>query len=676
MDERDPRLLVCSAVGETNALAAAAALAVAVSGSRGDGSADQPDRGTVMIDLRRSPRVLRGAVLASSGARSIEALLREHPGLLANARGRVCFAAPTGDPNEAERAELLSDLLGPGLGISYVVCVCEPADFRALIDLRVSRRRSVLLKATRGANRPLLALLAAELRAEAIPFKVWIPGIGPVGARRALAGLEPGGETGRRAARMATALKAVRGGHRPAPATPVAIRSQSAQALPAVLGISILIVALALILVALGGAATAKGRLQRGADLAAISAARSMRDDFDRLFVPAVLPNGVPNPAHLDRSEYLARARAAARVGAERNDLEPNLIDFAFPDGQSFAPLRVRVDIEAEVAIGGERELGGTAGPAQRTSASAEAEVTLDSAPGVSGPSATAEGGGYEGPLAYRQGEPMRPDVAIAFDRMAAAARSAGVSLTINSGYRSDAEQQRLWDANPDPRWVAPPGTSLHRCGTELDLGPPTAYGWLATNAGRFGFVQRYSWEPWHYGFDDGPAPCSAEGDRVAASGRGDGAGSGGGGLPSFVPEQFRTPLLAAASRYDVSAALLAAQLMAESNFNPNAVSSAGAQGIAQFMPATAASYGLRDPFDPVASINAQARMMSGLLGQFGRVELALAAYNAGPGAVAACDCVPPYPETQAYVARILALLDGAGQLAVPAPTLEVRLIA
>ena len=71
---------------------------------------------------------------------------------------------------------------------------------------------------------------------------------------------------------------------------------------------------------------------------------------------------------------------------------------------------------------------------------------------------------------------------------------------------------------------------------------------------------------------------------------------------------------------------------MAESNFNPNAVSPAGAQGIAQFMPATAAAYGLRDPFDPVAAIDAQARLMGELLGQFGSVELALAAYNAGPG--------------------------------------------
>jgi soluble lytic murein transglycosylase-like protein len=125
-----------------------------------------------------------------------------------------------------------------------------------------------------------------------------------------------------------------------------------------------------------------------------------------------------------------------------------------------------------------------------------------------------------------------------------------------------------------------------------------------------------------------------------------------------------------------VPAGLLAAQLMAESNFNPAAVSPAGAQGIAQFMPATAAAYGLRDPFDAVAAIDAQARLMSDLLGQFGEVRLALAAYNAGPAPVAACSCVPAYPETEAYVARILGLLGGAGELAVPEPALEVRLIA
>ena len=90
---------------------------------------------------------------------------------------------------------------------------------------------------------------------------------------------------------------------------------------------------------------------------------------------------------------------------------------------------------------------------------------------------------------------------------------------------------------------------------------------------------------------------------------------------------------------------LLAAQLYAESGFNPFARSRAGAEGIAQFMPGTAESYDLDNPFDPVEAIDAQAHLMSDLLRQFGgKVALALAAYNAGPGAVertAACRRTP-----------------------------------
>src|SRR5512144_2680215 len=180
---------------------------------------------------------------------------------------------------------------------------------------------------------------------------------------------------------------------------------------------------------------------------------------------------------------------------------------------------------------------------------------------------------------------------------MAAAARRAGLDLVVVSGFRSDAEQAELFARHPDPRWVAPPGHSLHRCATELDLGPSSAYGWLAANASRFGFVQRYSWEAWHYGFTAGPAPCSAAGNAIGAGGGGMAGAAGGGDgalagttLPSFVPAQYRAMLLRAATHWNVSAALLAAQLMAESNFNPSAGSPAGAQGIAQFMPSTAAA--------------------------------------------------------------------------------------
>jgi hypothetical protein len=255
----------------------------------------------------------------------------------------------------------------------------------------------------------------------------------------------------------------------------------------------------------------------------------------------------------------------------------------------------------------------------------------------------------------------MRPDVAAAFDRVYAAARRDGVTLVINSGYRSDAEQAKLFAQHPNPHWVAPPGHSLHRYGTELDLGPPSAYGWLQRNAGRFHFVRRYSWEPWHWGYGLNPRSAPAVADGRSA-------------VPAFVPPAYAETIARAAMRWNVAAALIGAQLYAESNFNPFAVSGAGARGIAQFMPGAAHTYGLANPFDAAASIDAQAHLMRDLLRRFGSVSLALAAYNAGPAAVASCGCVPPYPETQGYVARILGLMGGESALPQGAG-FEVRLV-
>ena len=142
----------------------------------------------------------------------------------------------------------------------------------------------------------------------------------------------------------------------------------------------------------------------------------------------------------------------------------------------------------------------------------------------------------------------------------------------------------------------------------------------------------------------------------------------------SFVPAKYAPVIARAAQRWQVSAELLAAQIYAESNFNPFARSGAGAQGIAQFMPGTARAYGVRNPFDAADAIDGQAHLMRDLLGRFGSVPLALAAYNAGPGAVARCGCIPPYAETQAYVAKIVGLLGGAG-MAAGLGAFEVRLV-
>jgi hypothetical protein len=441
-------------------------------------------------------------------------------------------------------------------------------------------------------------------------------------------------------------------------------REESGQALILALGGALALIAAALALVAIAGAVIGKGRVQRAADLVAISAVRSMRDDLPRLLAPPTLSDGRPNPEHIDKSAYLARARTAALAAARRNEVDPARVQVHFPDASSFAPVRAKATVVAGLK-GVERH---------RVEASAVAEAATSFGAATGGATGMATGGGYSGPLVFRDGEGMRPDVAAAYDRMATAARADGLALIVVSGFRSDAEQAELFAAHPDPTWVAPPGHSLHRCATELDLGPSSAYGWLAANASRFGFVQRYSWEAWHYGFDAGPAPCSPAGEAVAAGGGGVGPVASSTNLPSFVPAQYRAPILRSAARWGVPPALMAGQLMAESGFDPNVGSPAGAQGIAQFMPSTAAAYGLSNPYDPVAAIDAEAHLMSDLLRQFGSPELALAAYNAGPAPVEACHCIPPYPETQAYVTRILALIGSAGAIAMP--TFEVRLVA
>jgi peptidoglycan DL-endopeptidase CwlO len=107
-----------------------------------------------------------------------------------------------------------------------------------------------------------------------------------------------------------------------------------------------------------------------------------------------------------------------------------------------------------------------------------------------------------------------------------------------------------------------------------------------------------------------------------------------------------------AGNRYGVDPALLAAVASQESGFDPSAVSAAGAQGLMQFMPSTAQSLGV-NPLDPASAVDGAARYLAGLIGQFGSTSLALAAYNAGPGAVSSYGGIPPYAETQNYVRAV-----------------------
>ena len=115
-----------------------------------------------------------------------------------------------------------------------------------------------------------------------------------------------------------------------------------------------------------------------------------------------------------------------------------------------------------------------------------------------------------------------------------------------------------------------------------------------------------------------------------------------------------------ASQKYGVPAALLSAVAKQESGYNPKAVSPAGAQGLMQLMPGTAKSLGVSNPFDPAQAVDGAARMLRDLTRRFGSTELALAAYNAGPGAVLKYDGIPPYPETQRYVRSVMSLMKAA----------------
>lgn len=115
-----------------------------------------------------------------------------------------------------------------------------------------------------------------------------------------------------------------------------------------------------------------------------------------------------------------------------------------------------------------------------------------------------------------------------------------------------------------------------------------------------------------------------------------------------------------AASRYGVDPNLAVAVAQQESGGNPNAVSSAGAQGVMQLMPATAAALGVSNPFDPTQNIDAGVRYLAQLISEFGDVQLGLAAYDWGPGNVSKYGYSNWPSETTTYVSRILASIGSA----------------
>jgi len=146
-------------------------------------------------------------------------------------------------------------------------------------------------------------------------------------------------------------------------------------------------------------------------------------------------------------------------------------------------------------------------------------------------------------------------------------------------------------------------------------------------------------------------APAAPGGAGVAAGvAAGARSAAGAGDVP------FADLFARAGARYGVSPVLLSAVARQESGFRPDAVSPAGAQGLMQLMPGTAKGLGVTNPFDPAQAVDGAARLLRDLIGRFGRVDHALAGYNAGPGAVLKYGGVPPYAETQKYVRNVMSM--------------------
>ena len=205
-----------------------------------------------------------------------------------------------------------------------------------------------------------------------------------------------------------------------------------------------------------------EARAQRAADLAALAGARAMHDAYARLFEPVFADRARPDPRHLEQGAYLALGRGGGRARSRRPTA---------PARARRVPGRATRSRPSACGSPCATASRSATGDARRTRRSRRAPRRSSRRPGrARGRRAAATPA--RSPTA--RASAMRPDVARAFDRMERAARADGVAL-IDHQRASAPTPSRPCSSprHPDPSWVAPPGSSLHRLGTELDLGPP-----------------------------------------------------------------------------------------------------------------------------------------------------------------------------------------------------------
>lgn len=282
----------------------------------------------------------------------------------------------------------------------------------------------------------------------------------------------------------------------------------------------------------------------------------------------------------------------------------------------------------------------------------------------------------------------MKPTAAKAYKAMQRAAKKDGIDFLVTDSYRTYAQQVALKAAKPT--LAATPGKSNHGWGIALDINvnDPKVYNWLKEHGKEFGFEQPMSYEPWHWEYEGGYKGTSGGKKKTTKRVR---VGSTApqqtdvmtlmkatsasviGPLSfmsvlgevqepkpqtrrqyeshkkaeglAFVPQKYRSYFRAAAEKYGLSARLLASVAQVESTFNPDAVSSAGAQGLMQIMPL----HGLEDPFSPKKNIFKGAEILASYMQGLG-LRKGLAAYNAGPS---------NFEAGLDYADKVLAILRG-----------------